>query len=113
MLSSATHPSEYRNHAPCAAFILNDIARERTELATEPAKEHAELAEIYVERGLDGGLAQEVARQLMVKDALAAHVRDELGLSDIASASPLQAAVYSARSQPTPAAPIFSRASLA
>lgn len=73
-----------------------DIARERTELATEPAKEHAELAEIYVKRGLDGRLAQEVARQLMVKDALAAHVRDELGLSDIASARPLQAAVYSA-----------------
>ena len=73
-----------------------DIARERQELATEGARETAELAGIYVQRGLDSDLAQQVARQLMAKDALGAHTRDELGISEVASARPLQAAWASA-----------------
>ncbi|OZB66946.1 MAG: hypothetical protein B7X36_15715, partial [Thiomonas sp. 14-64-326] len=75
-----------------------DIARERQELASDGAREHAELANIYVERGLDPDLAQKVAAQLMAKDALAAHTRDELGISEVASANPLQAAFTSALS---------------
>jgi VIT1/CCC1 family predicted Fe2+/Mn2+ transporter len=73
-----------------------DLARERMELETMPAAEEAELAGIYVQRGLDPGLARQVAQQLMAKDALAAHARDELGLSDTVVARPLQAAVASA-----------------
>ena len=73
-----------------------DLARERAELATDPAYEHAELAAIYVERGLDAGLADQVATQLMAKDALGAHARDELGISDVLSARPVQAALASA-----------------
>jgi len=73
-----------------------DIARERVELATDGARETEELAGIYVRRGLDAELAQQVARQLMAKDALGAHTRDELGISEVASARPLQAAIASA-----------------
>jgi VIT1/CCC1 family predicted Fe2+/Mn2+ transporter len=73
-----------------------DIARERQELATAPAAEEDELTGIYVERGLDPELARTVARQLMSRDALKAHARDELGLSDELSARPLQAALASA-----------------
>ena len=61
-------------------------------------REHAELSAIYVQRGLDVNLAQQVATQLMAKDALGAHTRDELGISDTASANPLQAALVSALS---------------
>lgn len=75
-----------------------DLARERRELATEPRAEHTELANIYVQRGLTPALARQVADQLMAKDALAAHARDELGLSEISAARPLQAAVASALS---------------
>ncbi|MBE0546811.1 MAG: VIT family protein [Rubrivivax sp.] len=73
-----------------------DIARERHELATDSARETAELAGIYVQRGLDADLAQQVATQLMAKDALGAHARDELGISEVVSARPLQAAWASA-----------------
>lgn len=73
-----------------------DLDRERGELATDPAHEHAELAAIYVARGLDTNLANEVATQLMAKDALGAHARDELGISDTLSARPVQAALASA-----------------
>jgi VIT1/CCC1 family predicted Fe2+/Mn2+ transporter len=73
-----------------------DIARERQELATDGARETAELAGIYVRRGLDAALAQQVARQLMAKDALGAHTRDELGISEAVAANPLQAAWASA-----------------
>jgi VIT1/CCC1 family predicted Fe2+/Mn2+ transporter len=73
-----------------------DIARERTELAADAGRETNELAGIYVQRGLDADLAQQVARQLMAKDALGAHTRDELGISEAASAKPLQAAGSSA-----------------
>jgi VIT1/CCC1 family predicted Fe2+/Mn2+ transporter len=73
-----------------------DLAREREELVTQPEFERAELAQIYVERGLDPDLARQVAEQLMAKDALAAHARDELGISEIVTARPIQAALTSA-----------------
>jgi VIT1/CCC1 family predicted Fe2+/Mn2+ transporter len=73
-----------------------DIERERKELATDQAHERAELAAIYVERGLDAALAEQVAGQLMAHDALGAHARDELGISEILSARPVQAALASA-----------------
>jgi VIT1/CCC1 family predicted Fe2+/Mn2+ transporter len=73
-----------------------DLDRERGELAADHAHEHAELAAIYVARGLDTDLAKEVATQLMAKDALGAHARDELGISDTLSARPVQAALASA-----------------
>ncbi len=75
-----------------------DLERERDELATGGESEHAELAAIYVARGLDAGLAGQVATQLMAKDALGAHARDELGISDTLSARPVQAAFASAGS---------------
>lgn len=75
-----------------------DLDREREELATDGANEHAELAAIYVARGVDAGLAGQVAAQLMAKDALGAHARDELGISDTLSARPVQAAFASAGS---------------
>ncbi len=73
-----------------------DLARERRELATMPRAEEDELTEIYVKRGLDRPLARTVAQQLMAKDALAAHARDELGLTDELAARPLEAALASA-----------------
>ena len=75
-----------------------DLSRERNELANDPAAEQRELATIYVDRGLESGLAQQVAEQLMAHDALGAHARDELGLSDALSARPVQAALASAAS---------------
>lgn len=73
-----------------------DLALERRELATEPMAEENELAGIYVGRGLDPELARAVAKQLTAHDALGAHARDELGISDISTARPLQAALASA-----------------
>lgn len=73
-----------------------DLDRERTELATMPEHEHAELAAIYVARGLTPELADQVATQLAAHDALGAHARDELGMSEITRARPLQAALASA-----------------
>jgi VIT1/CCC1 family predicted Fe2+/Mn2+ transporter len=73
-----------------------DIGRERTELAANEHNERKELAAIYVKRGLDPTLANQVAEQLMAKDALAAHARDELGISETISARPVQAAMTSA-----------------
>lgn len=73
-----------------------DIARERHELATSPDAEHAELAAIYEARGLEKSLASEVATQLMQHDALQAHSRDELGISETLAARPVQAAFASA-----------------
>jgi len=73
-----------------------DLAREKRELADDPVFEREELAQVYVARGVEKGLAREVARQLMVKDALGAHARDELGISDITTARPVQAALASA-----------------
>jgi VIT1/CCC1 family predicted Fe2+/Mn2+ transporter len=73
-----------------------DIKREKGELATQPQAEEDELTSIYVRRGLEGELARTVARQLMAKDALGAHSRDELGLTEELAARPLQAALASA-----------------
>lgn len=73
-----------------------DMDRERKELAAAPEHEHAELAAIYVDRGLDAELASRVATQLTAHDALGAHGRDELGISDTLAARPVQAAVASA-----------------
>ena len=73
-----------------------DLARERQELATDDAHERSELATLYVARGLDPALAAEVASQLMAHDALGAHARDELGISDVQRARPVQAAFASA-----------------
>jgi VIT1/CCC1 family predicted Fe2+/Mn2+ transporter len=75
-----------------------DLAREKAELAASPKQEHAELTAIYVKRGLDETLASNVATQLMAHDALAAHARDELGISDTLAAKPVQAALASAGS---------------
>jgi len=73
-----------------------DLARERTELATEVESEHVELANIYMQRGLDAALAKQVADQLMAHDALGAHARDELGISESQRPRPVQAALASA-----------------
>jgi VIT1/CCC1 family predicted Fe2+/Mn2+ transporter len=73
-----------------------DLARERQELKEQPEFELEELADIYAARGVEKPLAREVARQLMAKDALGAHARDELGISEIVSARPVQAAATSA-----------------
>lgn len=73
-----------------------DLERERTELATDVESERDELTSIYIDRGLEPALAREVALQLMAKDPLAAHARDELGISDIVSARPIQVALTSA-----------------
>ncbi|HSQ96144.1 MAG TPA: VIT family protein [Croceibacterium sp.] len=73
-----------------------DLARERRELAEQPEFELDELTAVYVGRGLEPKLAREVAKQLTAKDALAAHARDELALSDLTTARPLQAAMASA-----------------
>ena len=75
-----------------------DLALERGELATDDAGEHAELAAIYVGRGLTAVLARQVADQLMAHDALGAHAHDELGLSEALKARPIQAAFASAGS---------------
>ena len=73
-----------------------DLNREREELANDRDHEHGELATIYVQRGIEPSLAKQVAVQLMEHDALGAHARDELGISDALSARPVQAALASA-----------------
>ncbi|PKO76834.1 MAG: hypothetical protein CVU21_11400, partial [Betaproteobacteria bacterium HGW-Betaproteobacteria-15] len=75
-----------------------DLAREQAELDADPAAEHRELSAIYAGRGLDAELSRQVATQLMAHDALGAHARDELGISDTLSARPVQAALASAAS---------------
>ena len=81
-----------------------DIARERRELADDKVGETDELTKIYIERGLDEDLARQVSQKLMAKDPLAAHTRDELGISEAMSARPIQAALTSAVSFATGAA---------
>ena len=73
-----------------------DLVRERNELATDLKSEQVELANIYISRGVEPKLAETVALQMMAKDALGAHARDELGMSDLTMAKPLQAAWASA-----------------
>lgn len=87
---------EYVSVSSQADTEQSDLAREAGELAAQPAHELAELTGIYVRRGLDPALAAQVATQLTAHDALAAHARDELGISDALSAKPLQAAFASA-----------------
>ena len=87
---------EYVSVSSQADSEAADIGRERREMATQPEEERAELASIYVERGLTPALADQVAAQMMAKDALGAHMRDELGLSEVLSARPVQAALTSA-----------------
>jgi vacuolar iron transporter family protein len=87
---------EYVSVSSQADTEAADEARERKELATDIDAERAELTAIYVARGLTPDLAAQVSDQLMAKDALGAHLRDELGLSEVSAARPLQAAVASA-----------------
>lgn len=75
-----------------------DLAKERQELRDDPAGELAELTGIYVERGLSRGLARQVAEAMTLHDALGAHARDELGLTEVLRARPVQAALASAGS---------------
>jgi len=75
-----------------------DLDRESKELTANPEHEHAELMDIYIKRGLDAELASSVATQLMQHDALGAHARDELGISEALTARPVQAALASAAS---------------
>ena len=96
--AAAMAAGEYVSVASQADTESADLERESKELAADPAAEHGELAAIYVARGLAPGLADEVARQLMARDGLAAHARDELGLSDQLAARPTQAALASAAS---------------
>ena len=87
---------EYVSVSSQADSERSDLAREKRELEEDPEAEHRELAAIYVGRGLDPRLASEVAKQLAAKDALAAHARDELGLTETQRARPIQAALASA-----------------
>jgi VIT1/CCC1 family predicted Fe2+/Mn2+ transporter len=87
---------EYVSVSSQADAEHSDLARERRELEEDPEAEHRELAAIYVGRGLDPRLASEVAHQLAAKDALAAHARDELGITEVLRARPIQAALASA-----------------
>jgi VIT1/CCC1 family predicted Fe2+/Mn2+ transporter len=87
---------EYVSVSSQADTETADLARERHELATMPESELRELAGIYEARGLTPDLAMRVAEQLTAHDALGAHARDELGLSEITAARPLQAAIASA-----------------
>lgn len=87
---------EYVSVSTQADTETADLTRERQELATSPESELAELTGIYVRRGLEPTLARQVAEQLTLQDPLAAHARDELGISESLSARPVQAAVASA-----------------
>lgn len=86
---------EYVSVSSQADIETADLAKERLELATDHQSELKELTNIYIARGLNADLAHEVAIQLTEHDALGAHARDELGINDIMSARPLQAAVAS------------------
>lgn len=87
---------EYVSVSSQADTEQSDLTRESKELIDDPEAELDELAQIYVERGVEQKLALEVARQLMNKDALGAHARDELGISEMTTARPVQAAFTSA-----------------
>jgi VIT1/CCC1 family predicted Fe2+/Mn2+ transporter len=89
---------EYVSVSSQADMERAELARERAELKADDAGEHKELSAIYVGRGLDPVLAKRVAEQLMAHDALGAHARDELGISETLRARPIQAALASAAS---------------
>ena len=98
LVAGAMAAGEYVSVSSQADSARADLERERQELAADDEHEHNELAEIYIRRGLDQALARRVAEQLMAHDALGAHARDELGISDVLVARPVQAAVTSAAS---------------
>ena len=85
---------EYVSVSSQADTEAADTAKERLELESAPEAELAELTHIYVQRGLDKALAQQVAQQLTAHDALGAHLRDELGISQVFAARPVQAAPF-------------------
>ena len=87
---------EYVSVSSQADTEKSDLAREKAELSANPEFEQAELAQIYVNRGLSSELAAKVAEQLMTHDALGSHARDELGMTETFSAKPIQAAFASA-----------------
>jgi len=87
---------EYISVSSQADTEKSALAREKKELAESLPNEVEELTTIYVNRGLERSFAQEVVKQLMSKDALGAHARDELGITEITTARPLQAAIFSA-----------------
>jgi VIT1/CCC1 family predicted Fe2+/Mn2+ transporter len=89
---------EYVSVSSQADTEAADLNRERQELASDPEAERLELALIYEKRGVEPGVAKEVAEQLMARDALGAHARDELGISEMMVARPVQAALASAAS---------------
>lgn len=89
---------EYVSVSSQADAEAADLERERKELAEQPDEELEELTQIYVQRGIEPGVARVVAQQLMQADALGAHARDELGIVEQTSANPIQAAVASAGS---------------
>jgi VIT1/CCC1 family predicted Fe2+/Mn2+ transporter len=89
---------EYVSVSSQADTEAADLEVERKELATQNKSEHRELAQIYVERGLDPALAKQVADELMAHDALGAHARDELGINEAVKPRPVQAALASAAS---------------
>ncbi len=89
---------EYVSVSSQADTEAADLAREQRELAVDPRGEQRELAAIYIRRGLPAALAKEVAAALSAKDALAAHARDELGITEVSTARPVQAALASAGS---------------
>lgn len=94
--SMAMATGEYVSVSSQADTENADLAREREELTSDPEAEQKELAAIYEGRGLNPELADEVARQIMAHDALGAHARDELGISEALNAKPVQAAIASA-----------------
>jgi VIT1/CCC1 family predicted Fe2+/Mn2+ transporter len=87
---------EYVSVSSQADTEAADIARERAEIAGSPEAELSELTSIYIARGVQPDLARQVAEQMMARDALGSHLRDELGLSEIVNAAPVQAALVSA-----------------
>lgn len=93
-MSMAT--GEYVSVSSQADTEAADLAREQAELTNDAAAEHQELTAIYVERGVEPDLAAQVAEQLMARDALGTHAREELGISETMSANPIQAALASA-----------------
>jgi vacuolar iron transporter family protein len=94
--ATAMAAGEYVSVSSQSDTEKSDLERERKELAEFPEHELEELTDIYVQRGLDAGLASQVAAQLMARDALGAHARDELGISEAMTARPVQAAMASA-----------------
>jgi VIT1/CCC1 family predicted Fe2+/Mn2+ transporter len=89
---------EYVSVSSQADTEAADLNRETKELSDNPEEEHAELTKIYIDRGLNDAKAADVATQLMQHDALGAHARDELGISEVMAARPVQAALASAGS---------------